>query len=417
MEHSVIKPKVISDVKLVTSAESVAGFLERVAKIETVLNSFRQIDEATLYRDAEILDAVPLEERGPLHGMLVAVKEVYDVAGYRCEWGTPIHNDRQPEKDGSAITALREAGAIIAGITVSTEYAMSAVGPTVNPFDPTRSPGASSQGSAAAVGAGLVDMALGSQTIGSIIRPASYCGCIGMKPTWGAIDVAGSMPLSSILDHVGFMCARPEQGSLLLSVLAPQLTNNLTAQTKRVAMIEPWYEDSTNPDILSATKDALVNLKGLGFEIQTKRIPDWIVKTEAEVLDLLLAHDMAQNHGVDFDNHADKMTDRIRDYITRGRKITETAYQAALDVRLRMIDELETLLEGTFALMPATTETAPLLAEGTGQRAPQRLWTLVGFPAVSVPIAVQGGLPFGLQIVAPSGQDYDLLNVATKLFS
>lgn len=410
-----IKSKALSACEQKSCAQTVAAFLDRVAKIEPVLNSFRQIDEATLYRDAARLDAVPLEERGLLHGMLVAVKEVYDVAGYRCEWGTAIHAGRQPVKDGSAIDALHKAGAIIAGITVSTEYAMSAVGPTVNPFDPKRSPGASSQGSAAAVGSGLVDMALGSQTIGSIIRPASYCGCIGMKPTWDAIDVAGSMPLSPILDHVGFMCAWPEQGSLLLSVLAPQLKNKPMRELQQITMIEPWYEGTVNPDISSAIKDTVANLRSLGHEIQTQRIPEWIAKTEAEVLDVLLAYDMAKHHGVDFDKHADKMTDRIKDYISRGRKISEIAYQDALDARGRMVGELEVLLNRTVGLMPSTTDVAPLLEEGTGQREPQRLWTLAGFPAMSVPIGVKNGLPLGVQIVAPYGQDYDLLDIAKIL--
>ena len=142
--------------------DAVEAFLDKAADIEPTLHAFTSIDANRLRREAATLDSLPASARGPLHGVLVAVKEVYDVAGYECGWGTPIHAGRIPKDDCSAVSKLRSAGALIAGITVSTEYAMSRTGPTVNPFDATRTPGASSQGSAAAVGAGLVPAALGS---------------------------------------------------------------------------------------------------------------------------------------------------------------------------------------------------------------------------------------------------------------
>jgi Asp-tRNA(Asn)/Glu-tRNA(Gln) amidotransferase A subunit family amidase len=134
----------------------------------------------------------------------VAIKEVYDVAGMRCSWGTKIHADRTPAHDATAVKRLKNAGAIIVGTAVSTEYAISSAGPTVNPFDHSRSPGGPSSGPAAAVVSGMVPVALGSQTVGSIVRLAAYCGVFGLKPTRGAIPGRGGMALSPRLDHPGF---------------------------------------------------------------------------------------------------------------------------------------------------------------------------------------------------------------------
>ena len=397
-----------------TCADIVAAFLARVSEIEPHLHSFRQIEEGHLYQDAARLDALPENQRGLLHGQLIAVKEVFDVAGYTCGWGTAIHAGRQPQDDSTAVQILRSAGAIIAGITVSTEYAMSAVGPTVNPFDKTRSPGASSQGSAAAVGAGLVDLALGSQTIGSIIRPASYCGCIGFKPTWGAIDVHGSMPLSSLLDHIGFFTSSTAQASLLLKLLAPDLKPTKSQLTK-ITVLEPWYKASTSIEMTAAVSTVATTLTNQGIEVVRGQIPDWISESETEVLDTILAYGMAQHHGDDFDTHADHMTDRIKDYISRGRDINVDTYEKALVSRERMITELQELLDGSAAIMPSACDVAPLSIDGTGSRDPQRLWTLVGFPAISVPTATANNLPLGVQVIAPPTHDYLTLQVADIL--
>lgn len=399
-----------------TCAEAVSAFLTRVAEIEPNLHSFRQINEEQLYREAAVLDALPAEQRGPLHGQLVAVKEVFDVAGYTCGWGTAIHASRKPETDSVAVQMLRADGAMIAGITVSTEYAMSAVGPTVNPFDKMRSPGASSQGSAAAVGGGLVDMALGSQTIGSIIRPASYCGCIGFKPTWGAINVGGSMPLSTLLDHVGFFTTNPTDASALLKILAPDLILSDSPPTK-ATVLTPWYDAPTSSEMMAAVDSAASKLADQGVDVQTKSMPGWIAKSETETLDLILAHGMAQHHGNDFDLHADSMTDRIKDYILRGRGIDDRAYENALAERKKMIDEIHELLDGGIAIMPSATDVAPLSVDGTGPRDPQRLWTLVGLPVTSAPTAISNGLPLGVQIIAPQGRDHDTIQIAQALLS
>lgn len=392
-------------------------FLARAEKTEPALRAFRSIDAGRLRADAAALDALPEIRRGPLHGMLLAVKEVFDVGGYVCGWGTPIHDGRRPVRDARAVSRLRAAGALVAGITVSSEYAISRTGPTTNPFDPARTPGASSQGSAAAVGAGLVPAALGSQTIGSIIRPASYCGCIGFKPTWGVIDVGGSMPLSGMLDHVGFLAADPKVAAALMEVLMPAVAGDPIGLPATAIRLMPWYPDGAAPAVLAALGEAADELRANDIVVEDGVLPDGIAAQEAGLIDTLLAHDMAMHHGGDFDAEGEKMSDRVRDYITRGQRMTVADYAAALVGRDKVAAALDDWIGDGVVLMPATVDVAPLLSEGTGPREPQRLWTLGGQPAMTVPVTRADGLPIGVQVIARRGADRRVLAVAARLFN
>lgn len=391
-------------------------FLAQAAEIEPILRAFRSIDAGRLRADAAALDALPEIRRGPLHGMLIAVKEVFDVAGYVCGWGTPIHDGRRPAADARAVARLRAAGALVAGITVSTEYAISRTGPTTNPFDPARTPGASSQGSAAAVGAGLVPAALGSQTIGSIIRPAAYCGCIGFKPTWGVIDVGGSMPLSGPLDHVGFLAADPKVAAMLMDVLMPAMAGEPAGLPTTATVLRPWYADGVAPAVLQALDRSADDLRARKVAVDDAVLPEWITDQEGGVIDTLLAHDMAEHHGGDFDAQGDAMSERVRDFITRGRRVTAAEYAAASVARDKMATALDDWIGEGVVLMPPTTDVAPMLTEGTGPREPQRLWTLAGLPAMTVPVARENGLPVGVQIIARRGADRRVLATAEALF-
>lgn len=395
--------------------EIVNNFAEKIQLQEKDLKAFKHLDIERLFREADQLDTVSIEERGPLHGKLIAVKEVFDVAGYQCSWGTNIHADRYPDNDAATVKSLKQAGALIAGITVSTEYAMSRTGPTVNPHDPKRTPGASSQGSAAVVGGGLVNAALASQTIGSIIRPAAYCGCIGVKPTWGITDVKGSMPLSDPLDHAGFITENPEITRLLYNILAPDLSIVSKEGIEDILIIEPWYSETTNPAVLDAVQTASNILKEAGHKVETAKIPDWISNSEEKTLDTILAYGMAFHHGKDYDSNKPLMSERICDYIERGRRLTERDYQAAMDQRQAMIREMTEIIDKKVALMPPSIGIAPLLEEGTGSRSPQRIWTLLGFPAMTVPFGTSQSMPIGVQVVSSVFQDYNVLSVVRKL--
>jgi len=394
-------------------SDNAEAFLAEAARREPTLRAFTSIDAERLRREAVALDELPVQERGPLFGSLIAVKEVFDVAGYVCGWGSPIHANRIPDKDAAVVEALRAAGALIAGITVSTEYAMAATGPTTNPHDPLHTPGASSQGSGAAVGAGLVPAALGSQTIGSIVRPAAYCGIVGFKPTWGLIDDRGAMPLSQPIDHPGFVATDPDIAERILGVLAPRYTPS--ALPKKAVILRPWYEEATAEHITDQINIAAEKLRQSGVEVTEASIPDGIADFEAEVLDTILSVGMAKNIGDDYDTASDRMSPRIRDYVIRGRNCSSAEYDRALACQHSYARMLDDLLHGAVALAPATVDIAPLLSDGTGSRAPQRLWTLAGLPAASVPFGSHAGMPIGIQVIGPRQRDADVMAAVRTL--
>ena len=174
-------------------------------------------------------------------------------------------------------------------------------------------------------------------------------------------------------------------------------------------------EVETDADVIAAVASAAEVLGEAGLPVEQAELPAWITRTEAQVLDTLLAHGMAQNHAADFDRAADRMTERIRDYIARGRALPASAYAAAMRDRARIADALDELLGDGVALIPATTGIAPLLRDGTGSRAPQRLWTLAGCPATTVPFGHAAGMPLGVQIVAARGRDHAVLAAAAQL--
>lgn len=203
----------------ITCEQLVAACLNRITEREPEVRAFVDLRAADALAFARELDLGTPRADQVLYGAPVAIKEVFDVKGLLCGWGTPIHAERRPASDAPAVARLKRAGAVVVGTTVSTEYAIAAAGPSTNPCDPQRSPGGSSSGSAAAVAAGMVPLALGSQSIGSIVRPATYCGVFGLKPTRGAISTLGGMPLARELDHVGPIARHPEDLALACQVL------------------------------------------------------------------------------------------------------------------------------------------------------------------------------------------------------
>lgn len=396
-----------------SATEAARAFLDAVGRHEATVRAFTHIDPERLHAEAARCDAAA--ETGPLAGIPVAVKEVFDVRGYRCSWGTPLMAERRPETDCTAVIRLRSAGAFVAGITVSTEFALAAAGPTANPHDAARTPGGSSQGSAAAVGAGMVPLALGTQTIGSVIRPAAYCGVVGFKPTHGAIPIDGVMPLSAPLDHVGLLAAEPAIAAAALSALT--LSPTPRARPDGVAVIQPWWSEPTDPLVIEAVAGAAHTLRGRGFALSTVEIPPAIAGSEAATLKTLLAHDFARWHGEVHDISPGALSPQLRALVENGREISAMAYDAACTDRRAAADTLSDLLGNRVGLCAATVDRPPPRADGTGSRAPQRLWSLTGLPVVTVPVLWRDGLPVAVQLVAPHGHEPLLWDLAEILFA
>jgi Asp-tRNA(Asn)/Glu-tRNA(Gln) amidotransferase A subunit family amidase len=403
------------------AAERLESCIAQIEFREPSLKAFSHIDLDAARREALRLDALPPSERGPLHGIPVGVKEIFDVAGLRCGWGSPIHEGRVPATDAVAVARLRAAGAVVIGTTASTEYAMARHAATVNPFDPARTPGASSSGSAAAVGAGLVPCALGSQTIGSGIRPAAYCGVLAFKASWGVWPLDGAMPLSQCLDHPVIMAKSPDLLEAMWAAMSglrelPPAPARRKPDGVSVISLDPWFVDPLSHAVTQAMDIAADALRRQGASVTTASITD-IVAGEQGCLTRILSHDMARHHGGDYDRAGELMSPSLRQWIEMGREVTPEQYEAALAERRRLIGEMEAWLPGNAILLTAATvDVAPIRSAGTGSRAPQRLWSLLGFPAMAVPVSQERGLPVGVQLIAGPGRDRALLTVGRQLW-
>jgi Asp-tRNA(Asn)/Glu-tRNA(Gln) amidotransferase A subunit family amidase len=411
-----------------TSEALVSACLGRIAEREPTVRAFVDLDPDRALAQARAADRTPREGRGALHGVPVAIKEIFDVAGMRCAWGTPIHAGRVATADSAVARRFRAAGAVILGTTVSTEYAIANAGPTTNPHDSARTPGGSSSGSAAAVAAGMVPLALASQTIGSIVRPATYCGVYGLKPTKGAISCLGGMALSPALDHPGPVARETADIALACRVLfgveADDPESMAVAPPElrpappglRVLLVEGPLRARIEPPSREALDRARAALEASGLTVRAHGLPASFESAEG-CQDILLCCGVAQHHGGDRDQAGDRMSERVRGLIDRGRTISDTGHEAALAEAGGYRAALMELLAGDTVILAAAADgVAPPRGDGSATGSPllQGLWTLTGLPALAMPCGLYGGLPIGVQLIAAPGRE-DLLLAAAGL--
>lgn len=339
--------------------------------------------------------------RPPLFGLLVGVKDIFHVAGFRTNAGSQLPPDLLQGAQAESVTRLKQAGALVMGKTVTTEFAYFAPGPTRNPRHPDHTPGGSSSGSAAAVGAGVCPLALGTQTIGSISRPAAFCGVVGYKPSYDRISRAGVIPLSPSLDHVGVFA--PDVGGATLA--AAQLCPDWQATTPTR---QPVLGVPAGPYLLRADAAALAqfervcgHLADTGWQVKrVEAMPDF-----AEIVarhNLLVAADAAAVHAAWFAQFADRYHAKTAELIGHGQAVSTEAIAAARQGRMTLRHGLVDLMRSAGVdlwLSPSAPGTAPRGLESTGDPVMNLPWTHAGLPTVSVPSGfAENGLPWGLQI-------------------
>jgi Asp-tRNA(Asn)/Glu-tRNA(Gln) amidotransferase A subunit family amidase len=399
----------------IASAALVAACLERMSEREEAVQAWVHVDAGAALREARERDAAPAP-LGPLHGVPVGVKDIVDTADLPTECGTPIYAGRRPARDAACVARLRAAGAIVIGKTVTTELAYFRPGKTRNPAAPDRTPGGSSSGSAAAVADSQVPVAIGSQTAGSVIRPAAYCGTLGFKPTRGLVDLTGVKALSAELDTLGWFAREIEDLELLGIVLAdawPERGSDGDAAPAFAFARTPWWERADD-DGRRAVEDAARRLADGGARVRELELPERFAGL-VEAQEQVMAFDMARSLAWEHEHHADELSDVLRALLERGRGIAredaERAVALGAECRALLAEHLE---PGEALLVPAVVgEPPPLEAGNTGDPLFCRPWTLLGVPAVAVAAGTgPRGAPIGVQLVARAGADTALLTAA-----
>ncbi|UPJ49940.1 amidase [Bradyrhizobium sp. 200] len=426
--------------------EAAAGIRDgRLSSVELVGDCLKRIDEvdrdidawAFLDRDHAMLQAEVADDRrkqgkaiGPLHGVPVGIKDIFDTGDMPTEFGSKLWAGRTPRRDAAAVARLRAAGAVILGKTVTTEYAYFNPGKTRNPHNPDHTPGGSSSGSAAAVAALMVPGAIGSQTNGSVIRPAAFCGVVGFKPTHGLIPRTGALLLSRALDHVGVFARSVDDAALLAQTLAgfdeddPDTRPLATPPFVDVAASDPplpprfaFVRSPAWKHAEEVTTGAFAELvEALGEHVSEVDIgPSFerAIDMHRTVMEVEMAHNLHR----DFEQGGESLSMTLRALIERGRKVMAVDYARALAGNA----PLNAALDGVFdeydaILTPAAPGPAPRGLDSTGNPAFCSMWTYLGTPAVTLPLLhSESGLPIGVQLVGRRSNDARLLRTANWL--
>jgi Asp-tRNA(Asn)/Glu-tRNA(Gln) amidotransferase A subunit family amidase len=390
-------------------------FEEREPEVEAFLPEPGRFER--LRREARELKAryPDPDARPPLYGVPVGVKDMFAIAGQPRRAGTSLPPEEFASDEAGeayAVRRLRDAGALVFGRTVSTELAYFAPGPTRNPHDPAHTPGGSSSGSAAAVGAGMVPLALGTQTIGSVIRPAAYCGVAGFKPTYDRVPRTGLVPLASSYDHVGWMARDPELATTAARVLVNDWNEpGPTPSPLRLAVPEGPYLDHLEDAARESFRATLDALEAAGVEIVVVPALGDIREIELRHRELL-AYEFAAAHWDLYTRHGGAFHTRTAALLERGRRISPERAAAVRAMRGPLGRHLDGLLAAHDAhawVAPSAPGPAPAGLDSTGDPILNLPWSQAGLPSLSLPSGRVDGLPVGLQLVGPFGGDEALL--------
>jgi Asp-tRNA(Asn)/Glu-tRNA(Gln) amidotransferase A subunit family amidase len=387
--------------------------LEVIQTREPQLRAWRQYDAVGARKQARELDRGPI--RGLLHGLPLGVKDLFDTRDFPSGYGSPIYQSHQPAHDAAAVALCRDAGAIVLGKTVTTEFATFTPGPTGNPHNPSHTPGGSSSGSAAAVGAHMVPFALGTQTAASVIRPAAYCGIVGFKPSFGLIPRAGVKSLSESLDTVGAFGRCVDDVALLTSVMAnaPQWRELPFDRRPRVGICRTAFWGQASPAAQAAFDGAVQCLTRQGAQVVDVTLTDAIWAL-ADVHDEVMCAEAFKALADERLNHHDLLSERLRAMLERGGQIS---FERSLQHRTLVASARHQLGRGfgeyDVLLTPSACGEAELGLERTGDPLFSRIWSLLGVPSLNLPVGFgPQGLPLGVQVIGPVMSDMATLGFA-----
>ena len=401
----------------ISSEALVRACLSRIEARENVVHAWSALDADGAIAQARACDAGP--RRGPLHGVPFGVKDVLATADLPTQMGSPIYAGFRTKGDAACVGLLRAAGAIVLGKTVTCEFAGVAPGATTNPFDPARTPGGSSSGSAAAVADGMVPLAFATQTGGSILRPASFCGIVGYKPSYGTFNREGLKFAAESLDTIGLIARSVEDVALAGDVLVGRAPQNVAKATMppRIGLCRTYlWDGKAAPETKACFDEAADRLRRAGAKVTEIVLPqhfEQLTPTREIVNDVERARSLAW----EWAHRRDLLSPQLQRTIERGLGVADSDYRAALAFADRARRELDTLFQPFDALLaPCVNGEAPVGLHYAGDPAFQGPWTLLHVPTITIP-AGRGpnGMPVGVQLVAPYGADQTLFAVAVWL--
>ncbi|MEA2096997.1 MAG: amidase [Candidatus Cloacimonadota bacterium] len=358
-------------------------------------------------------------KRPILFGIPIGIKDIFHVDGFETKAGSNLPSEIFQGKEAEVVSKLKQAGALIIGKTVTTEFAYFHPGATCNPHNFEHTPGGSSSGSAAAVAAGFCPLSLGTQTIGSISRPASFCGIIGFKPSFGRISTAGVIPFSCSADHIGFFTQDLKGSKIIASILCDNWNTELSEIHKKptLGIPEGKYLQQASPEILSTFWKIVEKLKRQGFII--KSIPAFAnIEKINKQHKLMNAAEFAKVHKNWFDKYENKYHQASIDFIKKGQSISKEDMNNAKKGRIQLRRELEQLQkenEVDLWISPSSVTTAPYGLNSTGDPAMNLPWTYAGIPTISIPFGLSNKLPFGIQFAGNYYEDETLFKLIIRI--
>jgi aspartyl-tRNA(Asn)/glutamyl-tRNA(Gln) amidotransferase subunit A len=401
--------------------EYVNGLFARIDAAEAEVRAWVTVDREAALAEARKCEAEARNKRfrGPLHGIPIGIKDIFFTKDLRTTMGSALFRDFVPEKDARAVARLKEAGAIVLGKTVTTMFANLDPGPTRNPVKLAHTPGGSSSGSAAAVSARMCPAAIGSQTVGSVGRPAAFCGVASIMPTQQRISLRNVWPLAWSLDHVGMMARSVADLELMLDVMSESPVEKAESrQTYRVGVIRDFFYEHATDEARVLNDRLAQKLSGSGFQVDEVRLPA-IFEVANPTVRTIIRSETASVHERLFPSNRDSYAPKIRAMVETGMLVPAEDYVRARRVRRKYQREMIRMFEKFDALLtPAAPGTAPEGITTTGDPVMNGPWTLADFPTMTLPHAVgANGLPIGAQLSAAPLQEGVLLALAKAVES
>lgn len=384
--------------------------LDRIAEREPQVQAWAYFDPQRVIAEARRLNAAA--RHGPLHGVPIAIKDTIDTYDMPTAYGSPIYSDHRPVADAACIALLRDAGALILGKTVTTEFAATFPGKTRNPHNPEHTPGGSSSGSAAAVGAGMVPVALATQTMGSLIRPAAYCGAVGFKPSFATINRAGVKPQAESLDTIGVIARNVDDAAMVVSILVSgrdDIFGALASRPPRIAVYRGPDWSKAEPPAVAALDKAAARFAAAGAQVTEIDPPD-ILRDAYDAQTTFVFYEMAHGVSDEWFRHRDELSGEFSAFVAGGFKTSFSEYLQAEAVARSARRWMERAFETADLWMTLSAPGEAPKGANTGDIAFNRLWSFLHLPALTLPVGVgPNGLPLGVQLIGRYRADADLI--------